>query len=234
MRRLLEDAADDDWIVLFDDDDPLPDPGLLGELASAAAEARQADPSTAGYGLRGARFDRRRGRPLPVAAGSLTGRIAVDHLSGGFFPLYAASAVRRAGSFMDELLFGWADLEYGLRLRRAGGSLYMDADLWARYAPAMGHPPQEPRPALRLGPPSVRRYYRLRNMIHILRTYGEPGAAARVAATALAKAAANAPLAPADAPAHLRLTVRGIADGYAGRLGLAPAPWSAEDPSGHP
>jgi glycosyltransferase involved in cell wall biosynthesis len=233
MRRLLEDADDRDWIVLFDDDDPLPDPALLGLLRDAAEAARADDPATAGYGLRGSRFDMTTGRPVPVARGPVVGRAPVDHLSGGFFPLYSVAAVRSTGVFMDDLLFGWEDLEFGLRLRRSGCSIYMDATLWRRFAPAMGHPVQPMRPRFGLGPASVRRYYRLRNMIHILREYGTPGAAARVAALGLLKPAANLPLAPSLAFRHLRLAARAVVDAYAGRLGVAPGRWSTENPSGH-
>ena len=233
MRRLLEDADDRDWIVLFDDDDPLPDPALLGLLRDAAEAARADDPATAGYGLRGSRFDMRTGRPVPVALGAVVGRVRVDHLSGGFFPFYSVAAVRSAGMFMDDLLFGWADLEFGMRLRRSGCSVYMDASLWRRFAPTMGHPVQRVHPRHSLGPATVRRYYRLRNMIHILREYGAPGAAARVAAVGVLKPAANLPLTPSLAFRHLRLAARAIVDGYTGRLGVAPGRWSAENPSGH-
>jgi hypothetical protein len=70
-------------------------------------------------------------------------------------------------------------------------------------------------------------------MIHILREYGAPGAAARVAALSVLKPAANLPLTPSLAFRHLRLAARAIVDGYTGRLGVAPGRWSAENPSGH-
>lgn len=232
MRRLLEDAADDDWLLLLDDDDPLPQATTLDRIHAFAEARRASDPRMAGAALRGARFDRRRGYPVPVTTRGGRGPVAVDYLHGGFFPLFDVAAVRRVGVFMEELFFGWADLEFGLRLREAGNTLYVDLDLWREVAPAMGHAVELERPRARLGPSDARRYYVMRNWYHVLRRYGAPGSAARIFLLAgLAKPLLNVPVAPSLALDHLRLNVRARIDAARGRYGEATNRWSTGRPS---
>ena len=53
MSRLLESADDSDLIVLLDDDDPLPDGGLLGALCERVDALERSDPHFGGLALRG-------------------------------------------------------------------------------------------------------------------------------------------------------------------------------------
>jgi GT2 family glycosyltransferase len=220
MSRLLETAADHDWIVLLDDGEPPQGDGQLAELLEFAVRMRLEDPGVAAVGLVGARFDWRRGRLERVPDLELAGPVAVDYIGSGQLPLYRVAAVRAVGPFEAKLFFGFEELEYGLRLRANGWSLYADGDRWRERRAALGRLERQGRPSRRLAQPTWRRYYSLRNLIWILLAAGRRGAALRVTLLAgLAKPLANLPRHPASSLRHLRLSWRACRDGWGRRLG---------------
>jgi hypothetical protein len=230
MGRLLAAAGDDDWIVLLDDDNPPAGPGQLAELLGFAARMRRQDPRLGAVGLVGARFDRRRGRLLRVPDHELGGPVAVDYIGSGQFPLYRVPAVQAVGPFNAELFFGFEELEYGLRLRRAGWSLYADGERVRNGRLTWGRLGAEGRPSMRLAEPTWRRYYGLRNLIHILLAGGCRGAAVRVTVLAgLGKPLINAPRHPGRSIRHLRLNWRACRDGWTRRLGRTVEPDTPKD-----
>jgi glycosyltransferase involved in cell wall biosynthesis len=218
MERLLPHARPDDWMVLLDDDDPPEWPTVLGELLAFGEASRQADARTAGVGLTGARFDWSRGRLVRPRDEGLTGPVTIDYIGGNQLPLYLAAAVQRVGTFSPALFFGYDDLEYGLRLGQAGYRLYSPGAHWLEQrSDAEGG---VGRPILGLGAPSWRRYYSLRNLIHILRRYGSARAAARVTAVqGFLKPLANMARSPRTACRHLQLNMVACRDGWTARLG---------------
>jgi glycosyltransferase involved in cell wall biosynthesis len=227
MERALDEAGDDDWIVLLDDDDPPRWPDTLMELASFAGRVLADDEATAAAGLRGTRVNLRTCRTIRVPDGELSGAVPVDYLGGGGFPFYRASVVRAAGTYLPDLFFGFSDLEYGLRLRAAGYSIYAHGDLWRRGRDESGRLDMVARPRLRTDDRGDwRRYYELRNLIFTMRRLGRRRAAASVTVTRVGKGLINLPIAPRAAWAELRLSLRGARDGWAGRLGktLEPRP----------
>jgi rhamnopyranosyl-N-acetylglucosaminyl-diphospho-decaprenol beta-1,3/1,4-galactofuranosyltransferase len=220
MRALLEDGGDRDWAVLLDDDDPPEEDDGLARLEGFGQAMLEADPRTGGVGLTGARFDWRRGRPVRMADRDLAGPVPVDYVGGNQLPTYRVEVVRAVGPFRDELFFGFDDLEFGLRLRRAGYSLYVDGDRWRERRAARGRMGLESGPSLQLAELSWRRYYSLRNVVWILRSHGRSGAALRVAGQAgLGKPLLHLARAPRPALAHLRLNARACLDGWRGRMG---------------
>jgi glycosyltransferase involved in cell wall biosynthesis len=225
MRGLLQAAVDDDWIVLLDDDNPPAGPEQFAELLGFARRMRREDPRLAAVGLVGARFDWRRGRLLRVPDDELHGPVPVDYIGSGQFPLYRVPAVRTVGPFKAELFFGFEELEYGLRLRRAGWSLYADGERWRRRRLAAGRLGVEGGPSRRLAEPTWRRYYGLRNLIHILLAARRRAAAIRVTLLAgLGKPLLNTPRHPGRSIRHLQLNWRACRDGWAGRLGRTVEP----------
>src|SRR5687767_3116817 len=110
----------------------------------------------------------------------LRGPVSVDFIGGGHFPLYRVQAIRAAGPFSPDIFFGLSEVEHGLRLRSAGYSLYADGDLWRGRREVAGRIGLELNPSLRLRQMNWRRYYGLRNVIYILRSYGRRRAAIRV------------------------------------------------------
>lgn len=219
MQRVMELAEDRDWIVVLDDDDPVPYPTVFSELARFAEETLGTDPRTAGVGMSGGRFDWRRGRIRRVPDRELHGAVPVDHVAGNSVPFYLVSAVRDAGTFHAPLFFGLSEIEFGLRLTRAGYTFAAHGDLWRRRREETGRLGLELTPGRRLGPMNWRRYYVLRNSIYMLKRFRHPGTAVRVTLVNIAKPIVNLPLEPRLAARHLVVNLRACRDGWTGRMG---------------
>ncbi len=219
MRHVLELADDRDWIVVLDDDDPVPYSTVFSELERFAERMLQDDPRTAGVGISGGRYDWRRGRIRRVPDRELHGPVAVDHVAGNQVPFYLVSAVRDAGTFHAPLFFGLSEIEFGLRVTRAGYHFYAHGDLWKLRREAAGRMGLDLVPGKRLAPMNWRRYYVLRNSIYMLRRFGHPWTAARVATVNIGKPIVNLPLEPKLAMDHLVMNLRACRDGWAGRMG---------------
>lgn len=221
MDRVLKFANDRDWIVLADDDDPPFSTALLGDLERFGESMLAADPLTVAVGCVGARFESGRLIAMSrISDGRAGDAVAVDVIGGNQFPLYLTSAVRAVGPFSRKLFFGFDDLEYGLRLRKAGFSLYANAALWRETKKVVGQSGVDIRPSLGLSELSWRRYYELRNLIHILRSFGRTGTAMRVSLVrGLGKPLANLVVSPRASMNHLRMNLKACWDAWTGRMG---------------
>jgi GT2 family glycosyltransferase len=224
MRHGLTHADDRDWLVSLDDDDPPRMPKLLGELERFATSLREDDPRVGGVGLVGGRFSPELGRGVRVPDNQLTGAVPADWIGGNNLPVYSVHAIRAVGVFDERLFFGFDDLEYGLRLRAAGFALYAHGDLWLREREASGRLALDDRPDRAMGDASWRRYYSLRNLLHILHQRGDRRGEARLIARALGKPVANLPRQPRLSVRNLALNSRAIVDAYRGRMGLTVRP----------
>jgi glycosyltransferase involved in cell wall biosynthesis len=225
MQTLLPGAADEDAILLLDDNDPLPPFDIIGQQLSLLDRLSDADPHAAGVGTHGATFDWRRAR-IRRMSGLDRGTVLVDHLHGGGYPLYRISAIRQVGGFSAQLFFGFEELEFGLRLKVDGLLLYVNGALneqqrtWRRRELVT-----RLRPALGLDGITWRRYYSLRNLLHILLIHGHQGTAAKIAAVrGVGKPVANVLVAPRSAADHLGWNRRAISDAFAGRMGRTVEP----------
>jgi rhamnopyranosyl-N-acetylglucosaminyl-diphospho-decaprenol beta-1,3/1,4-galactofuranosyltransferase len=219
MRHVLALADDHDWIVVLDDDDPVPYPNVFSELERFAEQMRLDDPRTAGVGISGGRFDWRAGRIRRVPDHELHGPVSVDHVAGNQVPFYLVSAVRDAGTFHAPLFFGLSEIEFGLRVSRAGYHFYAHGDLWRERRAAAGRLGLDLVPDKRIGPMNWRRYYVLRNSVYMLRRFGHPRTAVRVTLVNLGKPIVNLPLHPRLAITHLATNLRACRDGWTGRMG---------------
>ena len=219
MRRALEIADDQDYIVVLDDDDPVPFLTIFSELESFAGDMLREDPTTAGVAITGGRFDWKRGRIQRVPDRELHGPVPVDHLAGNQVPFYRVGAVRSAGTFHAPLFFGLSELEFGLRLTRAGYAFYAHGDIWRRRREELGRLGIEGGPSWRLAPMNWRRYYVLRNSVYMLRRFGRTDTALRVAAVNVGKPLVNLPLEPRLASRHLATNLKACRDGWVGRMG---------------
>lgn len=225
MQHVLRTADDGDWIILLDDDDPPALPTDIRDMHRFAEQMLQHDPKTACVGIAGGRFDFRRGRIRRVPDTELNGPVPVDYLVSGRLPFYSVAAVRAVGPFHGPLFFGLSEIEYGLRLRRAGFSLYGNGRLWWATRAKSGRLNVTPTPSRRLSELRWRRYYSLRNTVYVLRRYGHPVTALRVSLIhGLLKPLANMFVAPRAALGHLCLNWRAVRDGWAGRLGCTVEP----------
>lgn len=235
MTRLLESASDDDWIFLFDDNDPPFFDDALENAARFAQTTAETNPDVGGVGISGGRFDLKTGRVLRVGDAEIHGTVAVDHITGGGLPAYRVGAVKKVGVFLPELFFGFEELEYGLRLTAAGHPLFADGEQWARRKTVKRGvgllPPEQVSAArsantnLKVSEPSWRRYYSLRNLIFILRLHDASATAFRVAISrGIFKPLANLVTSPRLAMANLSLNWKAIRDGWRGRMGRTVAP----------
>jgi rhamnopyranosyl-N-acetylglucosaminyl-diphospho-decaprenol beta-1,3/1,4-galactofuranosyltransferase len=235
MRSVAETAGEQDWVFLLDDDDP-PFFDTAFETATAFARSMiRLDPATGGVGVSGGRFDPRRGRVLRVPDADIAGPVEVDHITGGGLPFYRLEMVRRVGVMRSDLFFGFEELEYGLRVVRAGYKLYADGETWAERKSvkrAAGLLPPEEVSARRSGQvsltldePTWRRYYSLRNLIVILRDLGYRWPAVRLTLTrGLLKPLLNLPRTPGRARDHLRVNWKAIRDAWRNHLGRTVEP----------
>jgi len=228
MNRVLKFASDDDWIVVLDDDDPPNTADTFSELHRFAEEMVAADPRTACVGFGGGRYDTRKGRMVRVETAELDGPVPVDFIGGNLFGCYRVGAVRSAGPWLAEIFFEYDEVEHGLRLRRAGYTLYAHGTVWKLRRAEAGRLDHVMVPAWGLDAPGWRRYYHVRNQIFILRRYGTRAAAARrTFVLGFAKPLANLAVSPKRAIGHLRLSVKASRDAWAGRMGrrVEPFPW---------
>lgn len=225
LRVVLSKASVDDLVTLFDDNDPLPAPYTLASLVAFFRECLGQDGCTGGVGLRGARFYWWSARARLVEPGVVGGPVYVNHLYGGYAPIYSLGAVRRAGTHSGEFFFGFEELEFGLRLTSAGYTLYMHADLWQELRSMVKAEEPVAHPSWRLAEPTWQRYYGLRNVLYLLIRAGRRPAAFRLALIrGLAKPLLNVVITPRLAVLHLRLNARAIRDAYKGRMGLTVQP----------
>lgn len=224
MNRVLQLADDDDWILLLDDDDPPPTESIVGELERFGDMMRARDDRTGAVGLAGARFDFKRGRLSRVPDEELEGPVLVDYVPMGHVAMYVVKTVREVGPYLSPLFFA-SDIEYGLRLRRSGHSIYVSGPMLLRRRADTGRLGLVIKPSIRVHDLDWRRYYSLRNTIYVLRSYGHAGAALRVTFTrGFAKPLANLVVRPRAALAHLALNSRACWHGWTGRLGRVVEP----------
>lgn len=235
IRWLLAKAEDQDWVFLLDDDDP-PFFDDAFEKAARFAEAMVAqDPNVAAVGISGGRFDFDRGLVRRIGDDEIFGAVSVDHITGGGLPAYRVASVRAVGPPLEDLFFGFEELEFGLRLKAAGYSLYADGDQWRRRKEVkreQGLLPPEDVSARRaeetnwkVTTPSWRRYYSLRNLTFILRSHGRSWTAMKVGLSrGIGKPLLNIPLSPGPAWSSLRLNARALIDGWLGRMGRTVPP----------
>ncbi|HEY6628240.1 MAG TPA: glycosyltransferase [Acidimicrobiia bacterium] len=235
MNRLLEQARDGDWIFLFDDDDPPFFDDAIENAARFAQTTAETNPEVGAIGISGGRFDLNAGKVIRVGDSEIHDVVSVDHITGGGLPAYLVGAVREVGVPLPQLFFGFEELEYGLRMTKAGHLLFADGEQWARRKAIKRDagllPPEQVSETrststnLRVSEPSWRRYYSLRNLIFILRLNGASGTALRVAVTrGILKPLANLFTSPSLAWANLKLNWKAIGDGWRGRMGRTVIP----------
>jgi glycosyltransferase involved in cell wall biosynthesis len=233
LERLAAEGFD--WIGWGDDDTPPKTADAFERLLRLAAGG-PAD--LGGVGAVGARFDWRRGELVRLADAELAGVIEVDAIGGGLQLILRREAVRTVGLPDRRLFFGFEDPEYCLRLRRAGYRLWVDGELMRSYRELAGRMDLELRRSVRpANPPDRlwRRYYVTRNYIHMMRrTFGRPDLARREAAKALGRTVTAWGRGPRYGWEFGKLQLRGVVDGYRGRLGRTVTPqakvYTAADP----
>lgn len=222
QKVMLERAADEDWLVLLDDDNPPWSSEILERLLDVAVARYDADRRTAGVGVAGARLSRSgRLRALTDAQLHQDGGPWVDYLGGNQFPHYRASAVRVVGVMRSDLFFGWEELEFGLRMKRHGFRLESEPELLLAT--------RQMWPQLREGRQPVapwRRYYTARNGVRVLLDSVEIGPAIGFTSRQIVAAAHDLVIGERGGAVA---RCRGVVDGVRARMGRTLSP-SSTDP----
>lgn len=218
VEHALADPHCDGWLMVLNDDLPLPS-SEFGRMSLEAAERMAAlDPALAAVGRAGGDVDFTRGRLQKWRNrryGFNPSVIPVDFVATGYGPLFRVPVLREFGNFRGELFIGMTEVEFGLRLRKAGYSLYA-----IRTLPDFDSSRRDDEGPRGLG--SVwRDYYSRRNFTVILRENGTWWQVARFAVVSgllrpLAKSVVTRD--PRAVP-RLRMNVRGVLDGLRNRLG---------------
>lgn len=219
-----------EWIHAVDDDDPPRTADTLERLGGLIG--RHAGAGLGAVAATGSRWDWRRGEHVRVTDGELAaaGDVDVDVVAGGQHLVLSREVVDAVGTPDPEHFFGFDDALYCLRMRRAGFRVMLDGPLTLEYRRLTGRlgyvrdRPWRPRDAYR---DVWRRYYVTRNYIDgMLRTFDRPDLARREARKALLRSAAAWARGPRYGARFTRLQMRGVADGFRGRLGrrLEPVP----------
>lgn len=214
VADVLARAADEDWVLFLDDDDP---PQSATEFEDLYTYTMSLPPDVGAIGLVGARYDRRFGRIVRLDDKDLHGDVEVDCIGGNQFGMYRVAALRVAGVPDASLFFGFDDLQYGLRVRSAGWRILVDGDRWAAVRAFYGRrSASSAQLRSMITPPNWRGYYTNRNLIAIARQHGGPFAVIGAATMSLGRAT--------QALTHRRWRyalsiLRGIFDGLRGRSG---------------
>jgi len=162
--HVAERAQDNDLLVHLDDDDPPVIDTALADLADDLQRQISIDGQIGGIGLSGGNLSPRTGliKP-PQPLGDIA---AVDHLHGGYLPMYRIDALRSVGANDPTFWFGFEELELGRRLTLAGWRLLVDTRVMAECEGL--YPKRAGRPAL--APANEwARFHKERNLLRILR-----------------------------------------------------------------
>lgn len=224
IRRAL--ARGLDWIYWGDDDDPPQTPDTLERLLRLADS--RTDRHLAGVAAFGARWDWQRGELVRPGDDELSGPLSIDAAGGNSQLLLRREAIEAVGIPKAALFFGLEEIEYCLRLRRLGFELWVDGDLLREYRRLAGRlgADRRRRAVTPLAPAQLwRQYYHTRNYIHLMRSeFDHPRLARREAAKALARALLSFCRGPRLGLRFAALQLRGVVDGYRGRLGRTVPP----------
>lgn len=226
MTYVLERAHPDDWLMLFDDDDPPETPESVAEVLTFAQSCLATNPRTGAAGLVGARYDHRRGQLVRVPDAELDGVVDVDYIGGGQLPVYRCAALLDVGAFDASLFFGFEDLEHGLRMRRAGYRLCVDGGPWLQRRTQNGRAGLT-HVASRTWVVPWRRYYTARNLALIAGEHASTTVGWRVAVLG-ALAGAAAVTEPRSGVAGATAGLRGAVDALLGRRGRRMEPTNVQ------
>lgn len=224
--RLLADEGYD-WILSVDDDDPARLPTAIERLYGLI---ERNDAHGVGIvGTAGSYFSWDTGEHVRIPDADLVGDIDVDIVGGGSSFTVSRKVIESVGVPNPEFFFGHYDPLFCLQVKRAGYRIMVSGDLMRDFRFYAGRldlkatrgtiVPTTPEHA------AWRRYYVTRNYIHAMRqTFHEPRLARRQAAKALVHSATSWTRGPRFGARFTGMQLRGIVDGYLGRLGPRVAP----------
>jgi GT2 family glycosyltransferase len=210
-----------DWIHSVDDDNP---PKTADTIERLCALIERNDDGTLGaVAAVGTRWDWRRGVYSRLPDHALEGDVAIDTIGGNSQLTVHRRVIEAIGTPEKAFFFGFYDPLYCLRMQQAGFRLMVDGSLMHQYRSMAGRLNLERRQARVPADPYDslwRRYYVTRNYIfRMTRTFGRRDLARRQAARVLAGSATAWLRGPRYGARFTTMAVRGVVDGYRGRLG---------------
>lgn len=209
-----------EWLYWGDDDDPPPTPTTLEQLLALRDEE-----GIAATGLSGTLFDWKTGKVQRRQDHELKGILEVDIISGGQQWILHRCVVEQVGLPDARLFFGAEEMEYSLRIRRAGFRMLVDGKLHLEGRQRANRLNFQRPGVMSSRRPIWRQYYSTRNYIFMMQnTFGRPDLARREAGKAVGRAALSWQHGPAYGLKFSRFQLRGIQDGYLNRMGRTVLP----------
>ena len=227
-------AQNADFVITFDQDSE-PAPDMVARLLGAYLELMASGHKIGAVGPQ--QVDRRSGKRAVFLAPILWSRrrvapspgqtVEVDHLitSGCLVPVQAWKDV---GHFLDELFIDYVDIEWSLRLRHHGWRLFGVGD--AKLLHSIGDDVAHWRGREFAWHSALRHYFIFRNGIYLQKLPHISLGWKLFDALQLAKKLVIFTLVGRPRSAHLRAMLRGMRDGWRGRLGAFTRPAGVAKP----
>jgi GT2 family glycosyltransferase len=156
-----------DWIYWGDDNDPPRDKTVFERLLALTPQLTKAG----AIGSIGGKLNKVTGRTRNLRNNELGRVCEVDYIPGGKNFIISSTAVKTGILPSEELFFGFEELDYCLKLKRAGYKIYVDGEKWLASRIRSGRiDPNYKWSGSSLGKPITgRQYYSARNILYVLR-----------------------------------------------------------------
>ena len=149
MGAALASAGDDDWIVVQHSSDTPDAPRAVPAVPDIATWLLCRGAPVGAVGRRGLQFDRRSGRLVPLGEQDLSGPVTVDAIDVDDLMIVRVAAARAVGGEVG-------DVDFCLRLQRAGYGIYVDGTAAPRTRPRAHPRPRRRRPESDRAPAPLR------------------------------------------------------------------------------
>jgi GT2 family glycosyltransferase len=160
------------WIYWGDDDDP----PFFKDTFEVLLNMADSIGDCGCVGSVGQFFNKKNGLIERVSDDELqsTGALKVDTIAGNMSKIINANVVLKNNVFPDEtLFFGMEELDYDLRIKKAGYNLYVDRSLYLRYRVQSNHLGKNVKRGLKKDSSRMQRdYYSTRNGLFIFKKNG--------------------------------------------------------------
>jgi GT2 family glycosyltransferase len=170
LERLSQDGFK--WIYWGDDDDP----PFFKDNFEVLLNLADSIPDCGCVGAVGQYFNRKNGLIERVLDEELqkTGELKVDTIAGNMSKIIKADVVLKNKVLPDEsLFFGMEELDYDLRMQKAGYNLYVDRSMYLRYRTQSNHLGKNVKRGLKKDSSRMQRdYYSTRNGLFIFKKNG--------------------------------------------------------------
>ena len=170
LERLAQEGYK--WIYWGDDDDP----PFFNDNFEVLLKMADSIPDCGCVGAVGQFFDRKKGLIVRVPDEELqkNGVLKVDTIAGNMSKIINANVVLKNKVLPDEnLFFGMEELDYDLRMQKAGYNLYIDRSMYLRYRLQSNHIGKNVKRGLKKDSIRMQRdYYSTRNGLFIFKKNG--------------------------------------------------------------